>query len=285
MILVTGAGGKTGRAVIAALVARRQDVRAWVHHVEKAEGLLSLGAREAVTGSMADPDAFGRAAAGVRAIYHICPNVSSDEVVFGRNAITAARRAGVDRFVFHSVLHPQIEAMPHHWNKMRLEELLFETGLAVTILQPTAYMQNLLAGWRGIVDRGVHCTPYPVETRISLVDLADVADVAVRVLTEPGHQGATYELVGTAPLSQVDVAAALGEGLGRPVRAEAELVEVWEARARAGGMGADECATLVKMFRYYARHGLVGNAKVLGWLLGRRATTLSEFVRREAGQA
>jgi uncharacterized protein YbjT (DUF2867 family) len=124
--------------------------------------------------------------------------------------------------------------------------------------------------------------PYPVETRLSLVDLDDVAEAAAIVLTQPGHLGATYELVGTAPMTQVEVAAALGEALGRPVRAEAELVEVWEARATS--LGDYQRATLMQMFRYYGRHGLVGNPNVLRWLLGREPTGLGEFARRVEGQ-
>ena len=57
----------------------------------------------------------------------------------------AARRAGIRHLVYHSVLHPQVEAMPHHWQKMRVEEQLFAAGLPYTILQPAAYMQNVLA--------------------------------------------------------------------------------------------------------------------------------------------
>ena len=64
-------------------------------------------------------------------------------------AIRAAQSAGVERFVYHSVLHPQVEIMAHHWQKMRVEEQLFESGLSFTILQPAAYMQNVLAGWDG----------------------------------------------------------------------------------------------------------------------------------------
>ena len=282
MILITGASGKTGRAVIAALAARQEPVRAFVRRAENAHALLHLGARETVIGSLDDVAALGRALDGAQAIYHICPNVSADEERFGRNAIAAAHQAGVRRFVYHSVLHPQIEAMPHHWSKMRVEEALFESGLDVTILQPTAYMQNLLAGWRTIVDDGVHRTPYPVGTRISLIDLADVAEVAAKVLVAPEHAGATYELVGTEALSQTEVAACLSDALGRTVRADAEPVETWEARVRVGGMGDVERDTLAKMFRYYERHGLVGNSGTLGFLLGRAPTTLADFARRVA---
>ena len=178
------------------------------------------------------------------------------------------------------MLHPQIEAMPHHWQKMRVEEMLFAAGFELTILQPAAYMQNILGAWRGIVEDGVFRVPYPVATRLSLVDLDDVAEAAALVLTTNGHVGATYELVGTPPLSQTEIAATLGAALGRTVRAEAETVEAWEARARAAGIGEHERATLAAMFRYYASHGLAGNPNTLRWLLGRMPNELPHFLRR-----
>jgi uncharacterized protein YbjT (DUF2867 family) len=193
----------------------------------------------------------------------------------------AARAAGVEHFVFHSVLHPQAEAMPHHAHKLRVEEMVVESGLPFTILQPTAYMQNILAGWDGLLAQGVMRNPYPIETKLSLVDLEDVAEVAAKVLTESGsvHRGATYELVGTAPLAQTEVAQILSEALGQPVRAGSESVEAWETRARTAGLGDYQCETLIKMFRYYERHGLVGNPNTLRWLLGREPTSLAEFTR------
>ncbi len=282
MILVTGAAGKTGRAVVKALYARGARVRALVRRPEHAAALEGLGAAEVNIGGFEDPDALARAVAGVEAIYHICPNVSRDEVAYARAVVAAAQAHDVERFVYHSVLHPQIAAMPHHWQKMRAEEMLFASGLKLTILQPTAYMQNILGAWRAIVEDGVFRIPYPVESRLSLVDLDDVAAAAAIVLTDDSHVGATYELVGTPSLSQTEVAAGIGAALGRQVRAEAESVEAWEARARAGGMGEHERATLTAMFRYYARHGLIGNANTLRWLLGRAPTDLAKCLARIA---
>jgi uncharacterized protein YbjT (DUF2867 family) len=282
MILITGASGKTGRAVVKALTAKGEAVRALVHRDEYAytSAVIEAGAQEVVVGDMRNAEALRRATGGVRAIYHICPNVSPDEQRIGELVIAAARAAGVERFVFHSVLHPQAEKMPHHWQKLRVEESIFESGLPFTILQPTAYMQNILAGWQSIVEDGVFRVPYPVETKLSLVDLEDVAEAAAIVLTEPGHIGATYELVGTPPLSQVEVAEALSQKLGRPVRAETQSIEAWEEGARESGMGDYQRETLIKMFGYYERHGLAGNPNVLGWLLRRPPTTLAAFVER-----
>lgn len=280
MILVTGAGGKTGTAVIKALIAKGEAVRAFVRGEAQADEAEALGAADALIGDLRREEVLQVAMHGVQAVYHICPNVSPDEIVIGNSVIGAARATGVEHFVYHSVLHPQAEAMPHHWNKLRVEAALFESGLSFTILQPTAYMQNVLAGWEAIVERGVYTVPYPVETRLSLVDLDDVAAAAAIVLTEPGHTGATYELAGTEAMTQVEVAEVLSRQLGRPVHAEAMPVETWERQARAVGMGDYQRETLVKMFRYYERFGLRGNPNVLSWLLHRPPATFAAFIER-----
>jgi len=282
MILVTGAAGKTGKAVVEALAKKGVSVRAMVRRSEHFAALKAVGATECVTASFEDEEALRRAAANVRAVYHICPNVSREEVTYARAVAAAAQARGANRFVYHSVLHPQIEAMPHHWRKMRAEEMLFATGLDLTILQPTAYMQNIFGALPGIIAGGAFRVPYPITTRLSLVDLQDVAEAAALVLTTDGHAGATYELAGTDPLSQVEVATAIGRALGRPVRAEAETVESWQQRARAAGIGEYESATLAAMFRYYAAHGLIGNSRVLASVLGRKPNDLAAFLRRDA---
>jgi uncharacterized protein YbjT (DUF2867 family) len=280
MILVTGAAGKTGRAVIQSLVAKGETVRALAHRPAQVRLVEEIGAREVVVGDMRLQATMDQAAQGVRAVYHICPNVSPDEVAIGQAAITAARSAGVEHFVYHSVLHPQVEAMPHHWQKLRVEEQLFESGLFYTILQPAAYMQNVLAHWDQVMEQGVYPVPYAVETRLGMVDLEDVATAAAVVLTEPGHAGAVYELSGAEVLSQVEVAVILSQQLGRPVHAEAVPLETWERRARDSGLSDYQVETLVKMFRYYERHGFWGNPRILGWLLGRSPITFAAFVER-----
>jgi uncharacterized protein YbjT (DUF2867 family) len=280
MILITGAAGKTGRALIRALTPRGEPLRALARRPEQAQTLAALGVAEVVVGDLLDGPAVRRAMRGVRAVYHLAPNVSPHETVIGENVIAAARAAGVERFVFHSVLHPQVEDMPHHWQKMRVEEMLFASRLPFTILQPTAYMQNLLAYWQRICEAGVYAVPYPPETRLSLVDLEDVAQAAAIVLTEPGWLGATLELVGTPPLSQTEVAEALSRHLKRPVSAAAVPLEMWEQNARSSGMGEYQRTALLQMFRYYAQHGLIGNSTVLKWLLQREPASLDAFIER-----
>jgi NAD(P)H dehydrogenase (quinone) len=282
VILVTGAAGKTGRAIIRALAATGAAVRALVHRPEQVQPVEELGAGEVLVGDMRLPATMDPASRGVRAVYHICPNVSPDEVAIGQVAIAAARSAGVRHFVYHSVLHPQTETMPHHWQKLRVEEWLFESGLSYTILQPAAYMQNVLAHWDQILQQGVYPVPYAVATRVGMVDLEDVAAAAAIVLTEPGHAGATYELAGPEALSQTEMATLLGQELGRPVHARVVSLAAWEHSARASGLGDYQVQTLVEMFRYYQRYGFWGNPRVLGWLLQRPPTTFGAFLERIA---
>jgi len=278
MILVTGAAGKTGQAVIRALVSRGESVRALAHKSEQVELLRSRGAQEVVVGEMLSQVFLEESVRGIKSVYHICPNVDPYETVIGSFAIQAARHAGVEHFVYHSVLHPQAESMPHHWKKMRVEELLLESGLGFTILQPAVYMQNMLAYWNRIMSEHIYAEPYTVSTRLSMVDVDDVAEAAAVVLTQPGHLAAIYELAGCAPVSQGEIAETLSEKLGFTVQAEALPLDQWESQARRSGMGDYQVETLLKMFQYYERFGLHGNPQVLTWLLGRKPADFAGFI-------
>ena len=278
MILITGAGGKTGRVLIKTL-SKAENVCALVHRQEQIPALKSLGAEKIILGDMRDDDAIRFVMQGVRAVYHICPNMSPDEMAIGKLVVGEARKAGVEHFVYHSVLHPQTEKMNHHWQKMHVEEMIFESGLPFTILQPAPYMQNLLAGWKSIVEEGVLRVPYSVYSKFSFVDLEDVAVAAKIVLTEPNHINATYELVGTSPLSHVEVAEILSRVLNRDVRAEKEEISDW--KLRSNGLSEYAVENLIRMFEYYDQWGLMGNPNVLRWLLKREPGSLESFVARK----
>jgi uncharacterized protein YbjT (DUF2867 family) len=280
MILVTGAAGKTGRSVIRALVEKGAGVRALLRREEQVQVVESIGVQEFQVGDMRSVPTMERAMQGVQAVYHICPNVSPDEVAIGQAAIQTAHETGVEHFVFHSVLKPQTEAMPHHWNKLRVEELLIESRMPYTILQPAAYMQNILAHWESIRDQGIYPVPYPAVTRLSMVDLEDAAQAAATVLTEPGHEYASYELVGMIGITQTELAEILSEKLGRPVRVEVIALETWKSRAIEAGLGAHQIDTLINMFRYYQHFDFMGSPRVLSWLLGRTPTSFTAFIKR-----
>jgi uncharacterized protein YbjT (DUF2867 family) len=280
MILITGAGGKTGRALIKVL-SKVESVSAFVHREEHVAVAKSLDAERVVVGDLRDQAAIRLAMQGVRAVYHICPNMSPDEIAIGTLVIREAQKAGIEHFIYHSVMHSQTEKMTHHWHKLRVEEMIFEAGLPFTILQPAPYMQNLLASWETILSDGVLRVPYSIHSRFSFVDLEDVAEAVRIVLTGADHKNAIYELAGTVQMSHVDVANILSHVLNRTVRPEQEEIGDWRLRAEQNpGISRYARENLIKMFDYYDRWGLAGNPNMLRWLLKREPTSLESFVRR-----
>jgi len=99
MILITGAAGKTGKAVIQALSKRNVSVRALVHRPDQVDAMRRLGVQEIIVGDMRSPASMQRACRGVHSIYHICPNVSPDEQAIGQTVLTAAQDSGVRHMV------------------------------------------------------------------------------------------------------------------------------------------------------------------------------------------
>ena len=147
VILLFGANQK--------LEARKRSAQALAAKL-RAKGLVEIPALldDYVVGDVRDDATLAQAMRDVRAVYHICPAVQQDEAEIGHRLISAAQAAGVGHFVFHSVLHPQIAALPHHAQKLRVETALIQSGVPFTILQPASYMQNLLGVWDRIVQQG-----------------------------------------------------------------------------------------------------------------------------------
>ena len=163
-VFVVGAGGKTGRAVTGALVARGVSVR--------------TADVDLVTGRGLD-----EALDGVRAVYHLAPNVHPDEVGIAHRVVAAAGRAGVERLVFHSVLHPHDSVMPHHLRKAAAEEVVRAGDPCWAVLQPAAYQQSLLAAaLAGRIE-----VPYSLDAPFTNVDLEDVAEVAFTFAAFPSN--------------------------------------------------------------------------------------------------
>jgi uncharacterized protein YbjT (DUF2867 family) len=279
MILVTGAAGKTGQAVVRALLAKEQTVRTLVRNETQSKLMSSIGDSDIVIGDMTVDSVLSNLFEGIRTVYHICPNMHPDELSIGLAMISAAKNADVTQFVFHSVLHPQVEAMPHHWQKMRVEEALFASGIPFTILQPAAYMQNILVEWENILQEGIIRVPYSPESKGSPVDLNDVADVASLVLSERGHIGAIYELCGPDILTYYEQATILSEYIDRSICVEQMSLDEWKTQAYGVGLSAYSVESLSKMFSYYDSYGFWGSSHVLSTLLQRIPTSFIEFVK------
>ena len=282
MILITGANGQTGRAIILNLLSKGEEVRAFVHKTEHIQGLKSLGVKEVVVGDMMDQEATNKAFKGIRAAYHICSAVNPEEIRIGQIAINAARSAQIEHFVYHSVLHSVLQDLPHHQKKLMVEEIVVNSGIPYTIIQPAILMQNILEGWKLLSEEGIFEQRFftSKETRICMVDLEDLAEAASIILTKPGHTNATYELCGPENLSVADMLAAFKQYFGREIKAKTTPDELWAAQLQKHGVGDYQINTLLTMFHHYNEHGFAGNPNVLTWILGRRPNNFVSFVQR-----
>jgi uncharacterized protein YbjT (DUF2867 family) len=281
MILVTGATGKTGLAIIKLLAQSSHQSRAFVRTKEQAERARREGATEITIGDLEIENDLVTAMRGVDQVYFIPPNVHPNEDEIGKNAVVSALKMGVRRFVYHSVLFPQIERMPHHWRKLRVEEILIESGLDFSILQPANYMQNVLAFRTSIENDQIWHLPYDPEARSTPVDLLDVAIVAVKVLSEDKHSRATYAIGGPEILSSIEIAKLLSSNLGKQITVSRQNISEWESSVRQAGVTKEKLETLKLMFSYYDQRDFVGNSSVLEMLLERAPTSFSEFLARD----
>jgi uncharacterized protein YbjT (DUF2867 family) len=268
LVAVTGAAGKTGRAVIAALSRRGVRTRALVHREEQARHGVP-GAAESVAVDMADAPALTAALDGVDALYLIAPNMHPDEPGLAGSVIKACAAVGVRRIVYHSVIHPYVPAMPHHVGKAEVEAMLQESGLDWTILQPASYFDNAHGVWDAVRGEGRWPVPYAADAPFTPVALIDVAEVAASALTDPRHRFATYELAGPEVLTTADMAEIAGRVLGLDVTVEVD---------RDAAAAAARPPRLQAMFDYYDAHGICGNGTVLAALLHRPPTTWHAWV-------
>ena len=271
-VAVIGAAGPTGRAVMDALCATGAITRALVHRPP------SDSSRDHRVVELADRDSLSAGMEGARTVHYIPPTYDTAEESYGENVIAAAQRAGVERLVYHSVLHAPTPAMPHHWRKARVEMLLRDSSLAWTILQPAMYVQTALAFLSP--DRTALTPGFDVGSRFSPVDLMDLGEATARILTEPGHDGATYELAGSERLSFEDMAGVIADALGHPVAARALNPELVLKQAEHRGFTGTALDELRLMMAHYDRHGLVGNGRILTMILSREPTPFARAVER-----
>lgn len=233
MILVTGATGTNGVELIRQLSDTAERVRALVRDPAKAAALLP-DMVELARGDLDDAAALDEAMADVEKVFLLCP-VDTRQVRLEANVVEAAERAGARHLVKFSVLHAS-EQSPSallRWHG-ETERRIRESGLAYSFLRPNMFMQELLRQAASIRNRGEFYLPLG-EAKVSLVDVRDNAAVAAAALTQPGHEGKTYNVTGPAALSFAEVAEQLSAAVGKPVRYVAVPMEGWKQGLAATG--------------------------------------------------
>lgn len=279
-VLMVGASGPVAGLVLPALLARGVEVRALVRDRRGAELAAARGAHETVIGDLGDIDSLQRAASGVEGVFHINPAFAPDEAAMGVAMVLAAQRAGARKFVFSGVYHPTINAMVNHRAKQPVEEALFESPLAFTILQPSMFMQNLSGAVAGARRSGQIAMPYSVHARTAWVDYRDVAEVAALAMTSDDLDYGTFELSAPGMVDRVQMAEMMQRAIGRDVEALEIPRERWAAQLPEGPLREG----LTRMMEHYDRYGFAGgNALVLRSILGREPRTLQDYFLELAG--
>lgn len=284
LILVTGASGRTGRAVIAELKKYEVKVRAFVRREEAGKELIESGADDVVIGDLFNDQALETAIINCDQVIHICPPMNPNEARLAIKITDLCLKYNINRLVLYSVLHPLLSEVRHHSLKLHAEEYLVNSGQSYTILQPGRYMQHHQLIWREIVETGKHRMPFNINSKFNIVDLADLAEAVANVLVEEGHEFATYQLAGPEALSQVDMAQIISEVLGSPVFAEERSADEYVSIAKKNGMPTDRIEQLCAMNEHYDKHGLRGNSNILEWLIKRPATKFRTYITNNFDQ-
>ncbi|MFO0551659.1 MAG: SDR family oxidoreductase [Polyangiaceae bacterium] len=216
MILLTGATGNTGSAIARELSARGVPFVAMARSSARRRELTERGL-EVVAGDFDDPKSLASALEGIERAYLVS---TPDETLMRREGafIDAAKKAGVRHIVKCSAyLADESSESPNLRSHGVVERALRDSGMAWTILRPHGFMQTFtLFSWDLVREAGVISAPHG-EGKMPLVDVRDVAALAVKALTEPGHEGKLYEITGPQALGMWDMAELLERALHRPV--------------------------------------------------------------------
>lgn len=281
MILSIGAGGRFSGLVVRELARRGARVRGLVHRLEDVDRAEANGAAEIAVGNLYDSKSLDAAMRDVTAVFYTAPVFQRDEATLGLNVIGAARRARVQRFVFSSVIHPTLD-LENHSEKIAVESALFGSGMEFVVLQPGMHFQRLESAWPEVIEHGVFGEPFSATARIARVDSRDVADVAATALLENRLTYGTFELCADGLPNREEIAAMMGEVLGRWIEAAEPTFNYWLAKT---GLQYDEQQRrLVKTtYEYYGAHGLYGSSVTLRAILEREPRTLRSYIEELAG--
>jgi NAD(P)H dehydrogenase (quinone) len=266
VILVTGATGRVGYHLMEALADARADVAAMVRVDAKAADLP--GTPQHVVATFDDPPPAG-VLRGFDRVFLLSPAIEEQaelETVFIDALVAAGHRPHVVKIAADGFADPgcEVRFMRSH---RQVAAHLEATGLPVTYLAPALYMEDLLAA-AGTIRESAEISVPAGHGRVGFVAASDVAKVAARVLTSPGHEGATYVPTGPEALRFKDVAARISDVFARKV----DYVDQPAGRARelmlAGGLSEWKAD---------------GNLELFGWIRQGGADTVTGAVHEVTG--
>jgi uncharacterized protein YbjT (DUF2867 family) len=278
-ILVTGGTGTVGSAVVTELLARKADVSVLTRDAKKP---LPAGVT-AVQGNLLDVGSVRRVFNGIDSVFLLNP-VSQTETSEALMAITAMRDAGVRRVVYLSVHHvDQAPWLPHFGSKVGIEAALKKSGMGWTILRPNNFFQNDYWFKDVLLQYGVY--PQPIGSAgLSRVDVRDIAAAAAVTLTEPGHEGETYDLVGPSEVTGESTANTWSRVLGKPIVYAGDDLQAWE-KQQLQYLPDWTVFDFGAMYAFFQKHGLKASAEAVERqtrLLGQAPRSFETFAAETA---
>lgn len=280
MILVVGGTGTIGSEVVRLLKAENAPFRALVRDPAKADGLKAQGV-ETVAGDLRQPETLPETLQGAEKVFVVTPLVP-DQVQMRANLIAAAKTAGVK----HVVISTGIGAAPdapvqigrwHGENQKQLQE----SGMAWTFVQPGFFMQNLLMYAEAIREKGEFYMPLG-EGKVSWIDARDIAAVAAKALTEPGHENQAYPVTGPEALSGAELGTILTEIAGHTVNYVP--ISLDQAKQAMTSMGMPEmlAEAMNELYALAPAGHLAGVLDTVEKVTGRPARSFRQFAQDHA---
>jgi uncharacterized protein YbjT (DUF2867 family) len=284
MILVTGATGLSGAIVVQEFARQGHPVRALVRSRERATGLQALPGVEVVEGDMAVPASLGPALDGIERALMISSGVP-DMMETQCSFIDSCKAAGVRHVVKFSGTEPNFNPQAFLFTRLHeaIEDYLEASGLAWTHLRPCQFMQVYLRERPSLTKDNALYLPAG-DIRLAPIDIRDIAQVAVRLLRDGGHEGKSYDMTGPEALTMADIAARLSAVLGRPIR-YVPVTPEWR-RDHLIEMGAPRyfAEALYDQARERLRHPVPDLRLEAHAAFGVTPTVFADFARRHAAQ-
>lgn len=280
-ILIAGATGTNGHALLNAFADKGITVRALARNLEKVNQ-NEFDTVEWVQGDLSDSDSLDNAFAGIEKAYIVTAILPNTPELFD-NYYAAAKRAGVSHLVKFSGMGAEpdspSEVIRQHYVS---DKALMESGLTYTILRPNSFHQNMLWQADAIKATGQFYLPLG-QAKQSTVDVRDLAEATVNVMTESGHENKVYELTGPESLSFYDVAAQLTEVTGKQVTYIPVPVDAAKQAMLYQGMPEWNAHVLAEIQELFAtgKYDYVTND--LEALLGRKPTDFRQFAIDHSG--
>ncbi|QGN34576.1 NmrA family NAD(P)-binding protein [Microlunatus sp. Gsoil 973] len=268
-VLVTGATGTVGSALVAALQGRGPTVRAMIRDPGR-----QVAAVENVVADLTDANATAAALEGVDVAFLNSPS-SPEAGRLQMQFADLAEQAGVQRLVVLSqyAANPDSPVRFLRWHA-QVEAHVATLGLGHTVLRPNLYLQALLA-FADTIAQGWFAAPIG-DAAVSAIDIRDVAAAAAAVIMDPATAGRTYTLTGPRAVTHQEIADAVSAATGRTITFQDVPAEQFAA-ALSGVLPPWQVDGLVEDYAHYARGEAASVDTAVADLTGRPARDVTEF--------